>query len=323
MDFKALEMETSDLVMVICIAYNHGEWIEQTLESVRAQDYYAKKLIVVDNGSTDDTAEKIRNWVNTSAGELSVETVFHEEMQPYCRLFNDVLAQVNSQYLVDLSGDDILYPEHLSYSIRELQMAPFAGFVFSDAYVLDQMGEVRTFYKRNTGGELIEEIELSNIYETLIQRNFICSPTVVFNTASLRKEGGYDESLYYEDFDILVRMARNHPVVFSSHIGVLKRKHENSMSSSQYQIYQSKMLPSTVKVCSKILQMNIYPEENRALKKRILYELKHALWSANFNPARELVDLGERLKMKSLRFLIYKIWAKQEWDISWLYARMT
>jgi glycosyltransferase involved in cell wall biosynthesis len=322
-DFKTLLMETSDLVTVICIAYNHGEWIEQTLESVRAQDYYAKELIVVDNGSTDDTAEKIRNWVKISAGELSVETFFHEEMQPYCRLFNDVLAQVNSQYLVDLSGDDVLYPDHLSYSIRELKMAPFAGFVFSDAYVLDQMGEVRTFYKRNTGGELIEEIELGNIYETLIRRNFICSPTVVFNTAILRKEGGYDESLFYEDFDIQIRLARNYPVVFSDHIGVLKRKHENSMSSSQYQNYQSKMLPSTVKVCSKIHQMNIYPEENRALKRRILYELKHALWSANFIPARELVDLGESLKIKSLRFWIYKFWAKKEWDISWLYVRLT
>lgn len=316
-------MEVADRVTVVCIAYNHEQWIEETLESVRLQDYYAKELIIVDNGSTDETAEKIRHWVNQSSGQLSVQTVFHKEMQPYCQLFNQILANIDSQYLVDLSGDDVLYPDHLSSSIRELQLAPFAGFVFSDAYILDQMGEVKTFYKRDLSGELTEEIEVSNIYVTLIQRSFICSPTVVFNTAILRKEGGYDESLYYEDFDILVRLARSHPVVFSDHIGVLKRKHNNSMSSGQYLRYQSKMLPSTVKVCSKIQQMNIYPEENKALGIRILYELKHALWSGNFESARELVKMGEDLGLKGINFRIYKLWAKKGWDISWLYVKLT
>lgn len=316
-------MDVANRVTVVCIAYNHEQWIEETLESVRLQDYYAKELIIVDNGSTDETAEKIRNWVNQSSGQLSVQTIFHKEMQPYCQLFNQILANIDSQYLVDLSGDDVLYPDHLSSSIRELQLATFAGFVFSDAYILDQMGEVKTFYKRDISGDLAEEIEVSNIYVTLIQRSFICSPTVVFNTAILRKEGGYDESLYYEDFDVLIRLARNHPVVFSDHIGVLKRKHNNSMSTGQYLRYQSQMLPSTVKVCSKIQQMNIYPEENKALGIRILYELKHALWSANFESARELVKIGEDLDLKGINFRFYKLWAKKGWDISWLYVKLT
>lgn len=316
-------MDVADQVTVVCIAYNHQQWIEETLESVRMQDYYAKELIVVDNGSTDETAEKIRNWVNQSSGQMTVQTIFHKEVQPYCQLFNQILANINSQFLIDLSGDDVLYPDHLSASVQELQLAPFAGFVFSDAYILDQKGEVKTFYKRNNAGELAEEIEVNNIYQTLIHRNFICSPTVVFRTAILRKEGGYDETLYYEDFDILVRLTRNHPVVFSDHIGVLKRKHANSMSSAQYHRYQSKMLPSTVKVCSKIQQMNLYPEENKALGVRIIYELKHALWSANFEPALELVKMGESLGLKGLVFRFYKLWAKKGWDISWLYVKLT
>lgn len=316
-------METADRVAVICIAFNHEPWIEETLESVLLQDYHAKELIVVDNGSTDDTANKIRNWVNRSSGQLSVQTIFNKEMVPYCRLFNQILEKTDSEYLVDLSGDDVLYPEHLSASVNELKQDPSAGFVFSDAYILDQMGEVKTFYKRDISGELTEEIALGTIYETMVRKNVICSPTVVFNTAILRNTGGYDESLYYEDFDILIRLARNHPVLFSDHIGVLKRKHAKSMSSGQYLRYTSKMLPSTVKVCSKILQMNIYPEENAALGIRVLFELKHALWSANFEAARDLVKIGENLGLKGLKFWFYRLWARKGWDISWLYVRLT
>jgi GT2 family glycosyltransferase len=188
---------------------------------------------------------------------------------------------------------------------------------------LDEKSQLRTFYKRTSSGELKEELELSTLYELLIRRNVICSPTMVFRTDCLRKEGGYDESLYYEDFDIQLRLARKYPVVFSNHFGVLKRIHNQSMSVKQYQRRQSKMLPSTVKVCSKIIQMNQSPEENKSLGIRVLFELKHALWSANFEPAQELVSLGERLGMKGIKFLFYKIWAKRRWDISWLYLQLT
>src|SRR5512140_1186625 len=102
-------MEVADRITVICIAYNHEKWIEQTLESVLLQDYYAKELIVVDNGSTDGTAEKIQDWINNSSGQLSVQAFFHKETHPYCQLFNEILANVQSNYLVDLSGDDVLY----------------------------------------------------------------------------------------------------------------------------------------------------------------------------------------------------------------------
>lgn len=316
-------MNDAEKVTVICIAYNHEKWISETLESVKQQDYYSKELIVIDNGSTDQTSERIKEWIDQRSGHLIVEFHSFKEPQPYCRLFNQFLNQTTSQYLIDLSGDDLLYPEHLSTSIKELRGAPFAAFVFSDAYLLDEKSQIRTFYPRNSAGELKEEIELSNIYETLIKRNFICSPTMVFNAPILRKEGGYDETLFYEDFDIQLRLARKYPVVFSDHMGVLKRLHGESMSSQQYKRYQSQMLPSTVRVCSKIKLMNLYPEENKALADRIQYELKHALWSANFDSARELVQMGEELGMKGFSFSLYRLWAKKAWDISWLYLRLT
>jgi GT2 family glycosyltransferase len=237
-------------------------------------------------------------------------------------LFNHYLKLATGKYLVDLSGDDLLYPEHLSTSIHELANNPTAAFVFSDAYLLDEKSRIRTFYKRKSSGELKDELELSNTYETLVRKNLICSPTMVFHTEILRKEGGYDEDLYYEDFDVQLRLARNYPIVFSNHIGVLKRIHSQSMSAKQYQKYASKMLPSTVKVCAKILNMNRTQEENTALAERVQFELKHALWSANFESARELVKLGTHLGISNAKFILYKIWSKRKWDITWLYSKL-
>lgn len=310
-------------VSVICIAFNHEDWIIEALESVKLQDYYNKELLIVDNGSSDTTGDKIKEWIAQQSTYLQVQTFYLDEPKPYCQLFNELLRQSTGMYVVDLSGDDVLYPDHLSLSIEELSRVQDAAFIFSDAHLLDDRGEVRTFYPRSDAGDLREEIELSNIYETMVRKNVICSATVVFNAAILKKEGGYDESLYYEDFDVQTRLARKYPVLFSDHIGIVKRIHAKSMSAAQYKRYKSKMLPSTVKVCQKILNQNYLEEENQALKERILYELKHALWSGNFGPAKDLIALGEELGIKSLKFSFYRFWSKKTWDFSWLYGVLT
>lgn len=316
-------MLTSESVTIICICFNQEEWVEECLESVRLQDYSWKELIVIDNGSKDKSLDVIRNWINEKSGTLSVQLISHDEPLPYPVAFNAALGQVKSQYVVDLAGDDVFYPDHLSMSIDCLKQSPEAAFVFSDAYILEESGLIQTFYKRGNGGELRKQIEIERIYETLVQYHYICSPTIVFNRPILVKEGGYDENLSYEDFDIQVRLAREYPVVFSDHVGVLKRKHSESLSSRQYTPYHSVMLPSTLLVCQKIKEMNESESENKALEKRLLYELKHALWSGNFEVAKGFIELGKELGIKSLMFGIYKIWSKTKLDLAWLYVRIT
>ncbi len=316
-------MYNDGAVTVICIAFNHEKWIEKALVSVLFQEYENRRLIVVDNGSSDQSAKIIRNWVENNAEKLPVSIIYKSKPEPYCQLFNDVLAQVETEYVVDLSGDDFLYPHHLFLSVKKLQEEPDAAFLFSDATILEESGDSSSFYQPRQYKEIEEIILNGELYETLIRRSYICAPSVVFRTAILKENEGYDATLSYEDFDIQLRLARNSPVVFSGHVGVLKRKHSDSLSAGQYQIHKSKMLPSTLKVCWKIASMNTSKRENLALKERILYELKHAVWSANFEAAKGFVELGKKLKMSGFEFFFYKCWLLLKVDMSWLYARFT
>lgn len=317
------DMRQGKLVTVICICFNHESWIEECLESVRMQEYPNKELIIIENGSKDQSLAVIQKWLKERECSFKIELVTYPEPEPYLQVFNQALKNSSGEYVVDLSGDDVLYPDHFSLSVSALSVSSEAAFVFSDAYILDEEGVVKTFHKRRVGGELVEEIEVNNIYEILVQSYYICSPTVVFNKQILLQEGGYDEQLSYEDFDIQVRLARKYPIVFSDHLGILKRKVSGSFSSRQYIPYESKMLPSTLLVCQKIKAMNENENENLALGKRINYELKHSLWSANFDVADGFIKLGEEINLKSIPFSFYKIWAKFRFDIAWLYLRIS
>lgn len=313
----------ADQVNIICIAFNHEKWIEKALDSVHLQSYARKQLIVVDNGSVDQTAEIIRNWVKRHLEKFPVSVIYKTESTPYCKLFNEMLNLTNGEYIVDLSGDDFLYPQHLSLSIDRLRQAPSAAFVFSDAHICQEDGAQTSFYKSKEVAGLKDQILGREFYQTLISRSCISSPTVVFRSQILKQEGGYDETLSYEDFDIQLRLTNKHPVVFSDHVGVYKRKHASSLSANQYRRYQSVMLPSTLRVCEKIRVMNRNTDEDEALVARVLFELKHALWSANFDSAKGFVALANDLKVKGVELSLYKLWLRLQLDISWLYVQLT
>lgn len=315
-------MSNSNSVTVVCICYNHEKWIEVALDSVKTQDYSNVNLIVVDNGSQDESPEKIKSWVQKNEKSLPIEVVLLKQSIPYCRLFNEVLESVKSDFVLDLAGDDFLYPEHIAKSIVRLDSDSTAALVFSDAIIQAESGSQTTFYPRSSSGKLLFKVQEGDIYELLIRRSHISAPTVLFRTSTLKSVNGYDESLAYEDFDVHLRLARRYRLLFSDHIGVLKRKHSASMSAAQYKRYSSQMLPSTIKVCRKIKEMNRNQEEDDALKERVCYELKHTLFSANFNSANDLVRLGEELEIKNLRFRLFKIWAKTRVDLSWLYMKI-
>tara|TARA_R110002051_G_scaffold227452_1_gene289804 strand:+ start:184 stop:1134 length:951 start_codon:yes stop_codon:yes gene_type:complete len=316
-------MSIKSQVTVVCIAYNHERWVEKALLSVLIQDHENKKLVVVDNGSTDTTADIIKAWVKGSSDQMPITAIYKSESEPYCQLFNEVLEEVESEFVVDLSGDDYLYANHLSLSIAKLEHSPEPAFVFSDANILDESGDQNTFYNLEDYKEIESKIQGNSMYETLIRRSYISSPSVVFNCQILKSIGGYDPSLSYEDFDIHLRLARDYPLTFSNHIGVLKRKHSKSLSANQYRCYQSEMLPSTLRVCKKIKEMNRTASEHEALVERVLFELKHSLWSANFQVAKGFVYLADDLKVKGMELSLYKIWLKLRIDISWLYAKIT
>lgn len=320
---KRSEMQQDNFVSVICIAFNHEKWIEKALESVFLQDYSSKELIIVDNGSSDHTSEIIRNWVKIHCEDLAVSAIYKSAAVPYCELFNEMLDLANGEFVVDFSGDDFFYPHHLSASLERLSQVSDAAFVFSNATISDESGAQETYYQPKEMVDLKDKILGREFYQTLISRSYISSPTVVFRSQVLKREGGYDATLSYEDFDIQIRLTSKYQVVFSDHIGVYKRKHSNSLSANQYRRYQSEMLPSTLRVCEKIRELNESLDENSALKERIIFELKHALWSANFDDAKGFVKLADELMLKGPELQLYKLWLRLRLDMSWLYVQLT
>lgn len=314
-----MDIESKPLVSVILTSFNQGKYVLRALDSVKNQDYPHLELILVDNGSTDASSSIIAQWAKENGKELVTKVIFRKEAMPYCKSFNEAFGFSKGRYFVDLSGDDELMPEHISRSVTKLNEAIGAACCFSDVWLRDEKGGKKTFFKRNRDGHLAQRIKIGDVYRQVVERYTIPSVSLVFDSEIFKREGGYDESLSYEDFDIIVRLARNYAFVFSNHIGLVKNVHSGSFSAAQYAPKSSIMLPSTLKVCWKIKEMNRRPKENAALLKRIYYEARQALLSGNFDVAAGFLELAKQLGGKGLKYRLLHSWSASKINFSPLY----
>lgn len=302
------------LVSIICTVYNQAGMLENALQSVFDQTYPTIELLVIDNGSNDNSPQVIEQVLRNCPSHIRSSVFIHPFSLNYCESFNQVFVHAKGKYFIDLSGDDMFFPKHIESSVKKLEQHPEAWAVFSNVELLQvETGTSSFFY--TSEDEFVKE---GDLYTAIVAGNPVLSVSLVVSSEKFRQEGMYDASLTYEDFDLMVRLSRKYPLFYTGQLGVKKSVHSFSFSSQQYQARQSKMLPSTYQVCRKIQAMNRSEHEQEALKVRVIYELKMAAFSANFQIAKDLIKLAMELGISKLHLLRYQLICQMGLDLSFM-----
>jgi glycosyltransferase involved in cell wall biosynthesis len=126
-------------VSVIIPAYNHETWIRAALDSVLKQTFQNVELIVVNDGSTDGTAEKLERFAREETDRFQY---FEKENEGVVKTLNYALRYVRGDYITVLASDDWIHPEKLAVQVRLLEGCPHIDSVFCPQYVIDRSGRV-------------------------------------------------------------------------------------------------------------------------------------------------------------------------------------
>ena len=283
------------LVSVICLCYNHARFVEEAIASVLRQTHPAVQLVVVDDASTDNSVQVIRESM-----EDHPDITFLPLLKNVgnCRAFNKGFALSTGTFIIDLAADDVLKPNRMKVGVDAFaSLEPDYGVHFSDAELIDESGNHLGYHSDRFPHASIPQ---GDIYRELISRYFINSPTMMMRRSVLEKLGGYDESLAYEDFDFWIRSSREWQYAYTPEPLVRRRMLKNSMSGGQYR-KKSIQLVSTFRVCEKILQLNRTMDERKALSKRIGYEMKRAARLQEWGLALDYFKLLLRNRTSTLR----------------------
>lgn len=293
------------LVSIICISYNHAPFIKEALKSVFSQTYDNIELIITDDASTDSSLIIIKDLISEKA---DIRTIFHETNSGYTRTFNEAFQKAKGKYIVDFALDDVMLPDFVEKSVGKLeQIGEAFGVSFSNADYIDvdsnYIGNHNEILREKG---LIDKIPQGDLFEIILKRYFICTPTMVIRKSVLDRLQGYDDSLAYEDFDFWVRSSRFVGYTYIDEVLMNKRKLTNSMSTLQYNHIQNSQLRSTLKVCQKALHLCKTKTERQALAERVSFELRHCLTSGAFDIGDDFFELLKSLKENSLRLFVYK-----------------
>lgn len=204
------------LLSVIIPCYNHGEYLQEALDSVYAQDYSNVEIIVVDDGSTDNTRE-------VAEANSKVKYIYQTNQGPSSARNNGVKNSAGD-LLVFLDSDDWLLPGAIDTALRHLKANPQCAFV-SGGYRL-------VFIESNTTEDVVHKVT-GNYYLNFLKMNFIgMHATVVYRRWVFSEFQFSSVQRASEDYDMYLRITRKYPIYHHNKIVAAYRIHNANASAN-------------------------------------------------------------------------------------------
>lgn len=234
---------SSGLVSVIIPAYNAECFIADTLESVFAQTYKPIEVIVVDDGSTDTTAEIVR-------AKFPQARLFQKPNGGVSSARNLGIRMATGYLVAFLDADDLWLPEKLFKQVNFLSQHPDIAWCYCDCqYFRGNPSNVK--YKFS----MVAHPYQGNILRPLFLGNFISSPTPLIRREVFERARFFNERIHIgEDWDMWLRIARSYAMAYlPEHLALYRQYSQTSLVA---EAGNKKYLEANLRVLIAALQRN-------------------------------------------------------------------
>lgn len=184
-------------VTVVMPCYNHANYVERAVLSVVCQTYKYFDLVVIDDGSKDDTVQKLKKLQKEHGF-----TLITQENKGVCKSLNRAIREAaTGEYIALLASDDFWHVDKLRLQVESLGQHPESELCFSQAIEFTDEtnpSNGRLFPKRCLSGQVLKSVFL---------RQHVPAGTMLFSRSLYDQLGGFDENLKEEDWDFVIRSA--------------------------------------------------------------------------------------------------------------------
>ena len=222
---------TSPSVSVVVPTYNRAAFLGAAVASIRAQTYPCTEIVIVDDGSTDDTAQVvtalgpgIRYVTQTNAGPAAAR--------------NRGIREARGDLVAFLDTDDRWFPEKIALQVEILQREPSVALVCADMAIENEAGagSVDSNFLHRGLQAFFLELEGRPVLEAprrLLKVNFINTSTVLARRDVLLELQGFDTRLRYgEDLELWLRIAARHAVACVPSVQEIRVEHATNVTKS-------------------------------------------------------------------------------------------
>ena len=208
----------------IC-CYNSSKFLEETIKSVLAQTYLNFELLIIDDGSTDDTKLIVQKFIKKNQNIR----YYYQQNNGYPSARNMAINLAKGQWIAIIDHDDIMLPNRLTEQVADILKNPFAKLFSANSNHIDTYGN---FTNDNFSKFNPLNLDLSHriaAFELIKNGCFIGTETVVFEKLSAVNIGGFNEVYkFLGDYDFFIRLALVNKIFVSNKILSNHRVHKDN-----------------------------------------------------------------------------------------------
>lgn len=176
--------EQLPLVTVVIASYNHAPYIEKCILSVVQQTYPHIELLVVDDGSTDNSVARIEQLQREHGFELCVQ-----QNKGLTHTLNEAIARAKGSLIAPFGSDDIMVPERIAKQVAYMQDKPEVGICAGNIELIDSDGQLFP-ESRQRRDIAFRRLDFDDVF--MERKPYPPAPTLLFRKEALEQVGGFD-----------------------------------------------------------------------------------------------------------------------------------
>ncbi len=190
-------MADQPLVTVIISSFNHAPYIEQSIRSVLEQSYAKVELLVVDDGSTDDSVQRIRALQEIHGFDFRVQ-----KNQGLTRTLNAAIDRAGGDYIAPFGSDDVMMRDRLSLQMAHIIDKPEVGICAGNIELMQADGS--PYPEKRKVEHPFRRMNFEDVF--LERKPFAAAPTMLIRKDALAKVGGFNPAIRLEDLYIQLKI---------------------------------------------------------------------------------------------------------------------
>lgn len=224
-------------ISIVIPTYNRGNMIEHTIYSILNQTYKDYEIIIVDDGSTDDTKQRLEKFGNQIR-------YFYQNNKGVSAARNRGIKKANGQYIVFCDSDDLFLPTKLEKQISYIEKHPSCEFLYTWYYKV---------YQNNNNDKILRGNESCKSLECfrfclLTRKIEIRTSTVMVKKSCFKKVGLFNKKYWKtEDWDMWLRLAKHYVGTCIEEPLTIHVRHDNNISRDKSINFRKKAKKNAMK----------------------------------------------------------------------------
>jgi len=275
-------MSKTQLVSFLIPYYNHKQYVGQTLDSILNDTYPNKEVIIINDGSTDNDISVINNWIKRNSNTLPINFISREN-KGITKTFNELARTSNGKYIVFCASDDYLINNTIKDRVSILEKNQEKMVLIADTSVVDSNS--RTIHKSSIDDWMPNKHSNKENYFSdeglayeIINRWKLPGPCSMMNKKLFIESGGYDETLFLEDWDFYLRAAAHKSIIYYDQKVAAYRIHgKNFSSKSKFKLIYSLYLSAkkNYPLFSNPYKKQLFIKKNKCQIQLIIFPIKY------------------------------------------------